>query len=173
MAEARRPSSRPRPLVSGCREEDGVNINCYSRLPGFPISSFFFFRPVQPKALSPNTLSQCKTHTRTHTHVCVRAYIPNGRDGSVTIGKQRLLVTENALRLEAGQPSAGERKWWDYTGAAAGRERRAASCGPQRSKLSRFTSEGPHPPLTPSRECTPTHPSHPLSRHRNPRQLLI
>ncbi|KAF3705341.1 40S ribosomal protein S16 [Channa argus] len=36
------------------------------------------------------------------------AHIPGGRDGSVTIGKQRLLVTENALRPEPGQRSEGE-----------------------------------------------------------------
>lgn len=40
--------------------------------------------------------------TRKHTH------IPTERDGSVTIGKQRLLVTENALRCESRRQSGGE-----------------------------------------------------------------
>lgn len=35
-------------------------------------------------------------------------HIPTERDGSVTIGKQRLLVTENALRCESGRQSGGE-----------------------------------------------------------------
>lgn len=85
--------------ANGCREEGGANINCNSRLPVYPT----FFLPSQPKVLSPNTLSRCYTHTRTSIHT----HIPSERDGSVTIGKQRLLVTENALRLEPGQPSAG------------------------------------------------------------------
>lgn len=51
--------------------------------------------------------------TRKHRH------IPTERDGSVTIGKQRLLVTENALRRESRRQSGGEevvglhRTWTD------------------------------------------------------------
>lgn len=64
----------------------------------------------------------------------------------MTIGKQRLLVTENALRLEPGQPSAGRGS--DGITPALGhraRERRATSSPPaaRRSKLSRFTSKAP------------------------------
>lgn len=44
----------------------------------------------------------------THTHTRENTHIPRERDGSVTIGKQRLLVTENALRREPRQRSEGE-----------------------------------------------------------------
>lgn len=89
--------------AKGCREEGGANINCNSRLPVFPI----FFLPSQPKVLSPNTLSRRYAHTHTQVYTHTHTDIPSERDGSVTIGKQRLLVTENALRLEPGQPSTG------------------------------------------------------------------
>lgn len=64
---------------------------------------------------SPSHTEQCKESSRTHTakvknktsHTYTHTYIPSARDGSVTIGKQRLLVTENELGLGLG---SGEQK---------------------------------------------------------------
>lgn len=94
---------------------------------------FFFSSDSFPVPKNPNTLSHCYTHTQIYTHT----HIPRERDGSVTIGKQRLLVTENALRREPGPQSGGEevvglRRAW--TGESTG-----PFPPPLCSKLSRFT----------------------------------
>ena len=71
----------------------------------------------------------------------------------MTIGKQRLLVTENALLLEPGQRSGGE----EVVGLRLGLDEESAGPfpPPRRSKLSRFTRPSgiqiPHPrPVEPS-----------------------
>lgn len=52
---------------------------------------------------TPSHTEQCKESSHTHTakvkNKTPHTYIPSARDGSVTIGKQRLLVTENELGL--------------------------------------------------------------------------
>lgn len=60
---------------------------------------------TQNNAKSHHTLTRPRSKTKPHTHT--HAYIPSARDGSVTIGKQRLLVTENELGLGLG---SGEQK---------------------------------------------------------------
>lgn len=91
-------------------EESGVDINCISR-PSTAVVLFSFLHFSNSKPQHPILL----LHTQVYTH------IPSERDGSVTIGKQRLLVTENALRREP--PPAKRRKWWDYWRACTRRER--------------------------------------------------
>ena len=56
----------------------------------------------EPCAPETNGPSSPLLHTHTDIH------IPGERDGSVTIGKQRLLVTENALHCGQGERSGGE-----------------------------------------------------------------
>lgn len=81
-----------------------------------PVSRSFFFSssistaPQSAESSKPqHFILYCYTHTNTHAHTKVLyTHIPRERDGSVTIGKQRLLVTENALLREPGQQSGGE-----------------------------------------------------------------
>lgn len=78
-----------------------------------PVTLFFFssISTARPKALNPSALYPILLHTHTNTHAHTKVlytHIPRERDGSVTIGKQRLLVTENALLREPGQQSGGE-----------------------------------------------------------------
>lgn len=85
-----------------------VDIKCNSRQSPACPSCLFFLSPFLIRQSAERTTPPASTPTarpattRKHTH------IPTERDGSVTIGKQRLLVTENALRRESRRQSGGE-----------------------------------------------------------------